>query len=577
VNKDVAAENASPGEPPRGDISPRQTSDTRVQHNLRVPMRDGVELSLDLIRPDIEGPLPVVLVRTPYDKVMERTGKEFYEKLAQRGYIVAVQDVRGRFNSDGEFFPYFNEHDDGYDTVEWIAAQDWCDGNIGMTGGSYVGQTPWFAASRRPPHLKAIAPIVSPPGTLWRNEPIYGGAFLLGLGEWLVGMGLRSWQVGEFMGIFSEQQDYFEALPLASLPERAGTTSTWWPEMMKHPTFDDFWKRGSYDNWSEIAAPALNITGWWDMNFPGAPLNFENMRREGATPDSRDGQKLVIGPWPHWVNKHRSRNDVDFGEHAVIELDDYITRFFDRWLKGARNGIDDEKPVYIFVLGANEWWAEDAWPLPDTEQVPFYLHSGGAANSLKGDGGLSTAEPAAEPADEYRYDPADPVRILWGLHDGPVDDRLPSTRDDVLCYTSEELSEPLDVVGWVTMRLWASSSALDTDWHARLVDVYPDGSARFLCHGVLRARFRDSLEQPTLLEPGRPYLFEFTMNATGNRFLPGHRIRLELTSSWFTQYDRNTNSGADNPFLDDQLVVAEQTVFHDAERASHVLLPVIRR
>ena len=229
------------------------------------------------------------------------------------------------------------------------------------------------------------------------------------------------------------------------------------------------------------------------------------------------------------------------------------------------------------MLGANEWWAEDSWPLPGTEEVPFYLHSGGKANSLKGDGGLSTAEPADEPADTYAYDPADPVRILWGLHDGPVDDRIPSTRDDVLCYTSEELSEPLDVVGWVTMKLWASSSALDTDWHARLVDVYPDGSARFLCHGILRARFRDSFEQPELLEPGKPYLFEFTMNATGNRFLPGHKIRLELTSSWFTQYDRNTNSGAENPFMDDQLVVADQTVFHDAEHSSHVVLPVIRR
>ena len=249
------------------------------------------------------------------------------------------------------------------------------------------------------------------------------------------------------------------------------------------------------------------------MNFPGAPLNFEDMRREGATPDARDGQKLVIGPWPHWVNNHRSRNGVDFGEHAIIELDDYITRFFDRWLKGKRNGIDDEKPVYIFVLGANEWWAEDSWPLPGTEEVPFYLHSGGKANSLKGDGGLSTAEPADEPADTYTYDPADPVRILWGLHDGPVDDRIPSTRDDVLCYTSEELSEPLDVVGWVTMKLWASSSALDTDWHVRLVDVYPDGSARFLCHGMLRARFRESFEKPELLEPGKPYLFEFTMDA----------------------------------------------------------------
>jgi putative CocE/NonD family hydrolase len=573
-NEDVPADRPAPGEPPRGEISPRLTSTTRVVHNLRVPMRDGVELALDVLRPDVDDPLPVVLLRTPYDKVLARTASpELYERLAERGYIVAFNDCRGRFNSDGVFRPYFDEADDGFDTVEWIAGQDWCDGNVGMTGGSYVGQTQWYAASRRPPHLKAIVPIVSPPGTLWRNEPIFGGCFLLPMSEWAMGMGLRSWQVPDFVNpLFASQQDYYDALPLTSLPERAGMTCAWWDAMMQHPVFDDFWRQGSYDNHLDIDVAALNITGWWDMNFPGAPLNFEAMH---AGPRAAH-QKLIIGPWPHWVNRQRRLSGVDFGEHAIIELNDYVIRFFDRYLKGIGNGIEDEKPVHVFVIGANEWRAADTWPLPGTEHTEFYFHSGGRANSLRGDGVLSAEPPESEPADGYRYDPASPTRVLWNLREGPVDDRLATIGDDCLCYTSEPLTEPLDVVGWVTCKLWASSSARDTDWHARLVDVHPDGSAHLLCKGCLRARFRESFETPTLLEPGEPALFEFTMDACGVRFQPGHRIRIEIMSSWFTQYDRNTNTGALNFFADDTIVVADQMVYHERGMASCVVLPVVR-
>ena len=245
MNENIPAEQPSPGEPPRGAISPKLTTTTRLEHGLLAPMRDGTRLSLDLIRPDLPGPLPVVLVRTPYDKVLERSAKsDFYETLAQRGYIIAVQDCRGRFNSDGEFFPYINEPDDGYDSVEWVAAQDWCDGNIGMTGGSYVGQTPWFAAARKPPHLKAIVPFVSPPGNLFRNEPIFNGVFLLTMSEWMRNMGRRAYQEVDFMSLFTEDQDYFDVFPLASVPEAAGAPSPWWDEMTRHPNFDDFWKQG---------------------------------------------------------------------------------------------------------------------------------------------------------------------------------------------------------------------------------------------------------------------------------------------------------------------------------------------
>jgi putative CocE/NonD family hydrolase len=561
---------------PAGPISPRSGVPSRVVHGLMAPMRDGAMLATDLIRPDAPGRYPVVLVRTPYDKTASRL--PFYWELAERGYIVAIQDCRGRFNSDGEFFPYRDERRDGYDAVEWVAAQPWCDGKVGMAGRSYVAQTQWFAAAGAPPHLKAIVPESSSPDAFF-NEPILNGCFLLPMGEWMLRMGRRAWQEPVGMGeVFSELKDYFDALPLASLPERAGTTSVWWDEMMRHPTLDDLWRACSYqDAWPAMDVAALNLTGWWDMNFPGGPTNFAGLRRHGRAPGVRDNQHLVIGPWWHHTNEDRELNGVDFGPQAIVNLDQYRIRFYDRHLKGVANGIERDPRVHVFVLGANEWRTGDDWPLPDAEPTPCYFHSRGHGNSLKGDGVLSFDPPGDEPADAYAYDPADPVGMLWKLRDGPVDDRIPSIRDDVLCYTSEPLTAPLEVVGPVSCVLYASSSARDTDWHVRLVDVDPNGAARFLCHGALRARYRDGFETPRLLEPGEPTRFEFGMDAAGVRFLPGHRIRVEVMSSWFPEYDRNTNSGAENPFLDDEIVVAHQRVYHEPGRASHVVLPVIRR
>ncbi|HEU4599486.1 MAG TPA: CocE/NonD family hydrolase, partial [Solirubrobacterales bacterium] len=281
-------------------------------------------------------------------------------------------------------------------------------------------------------------------------------------------------------------------------------------------------------------------------------------------------------PWAHHVNVSRELSGVEFGPEALIDLDALVVRFFDRWLRGVENGVEEEKPVKVFVLGADRWREEESWPLPGTKHVPLYLRSGGEANSLLGDGVLTTAEPEGEePPDRYTYDPADVHRSLWQLEAGPVDDRPAAARDDVLCYTTAPLAEPLEAIGWVSCRLWAASSALDTDWHARLLDVCPDGSTRFLCHGMLRARFRDSLADPKLLTPEEPTPFEFTMEAIGIRFEPGHRIRVEITSSWFTQWDRNLNSGAENPLSDDEVVVARQSVFHQPGMASCVVLPVV--
>jgi putative CocE/NonD family hydrolase len=285
---------------------------------------------------------------------------------------------------------------------------------------------------------------------------------------------------------------------------------------------------------------------------------------------------LIIGPWWHHTNEDRVLNGIDFGPTALINLDHYRIRFFDHYLKGIDNGIDADPRVWVFVLGANEWRSGNEWPLPNTEFTPFYFHSNGGANSLKGDGALAPTKPADEQPDTYIYDPNDPIGALWKLTDGPVDDRLPSIRDDMLCYTTEALTEPLEIVGPVSCVLYASSSARDTDWHVRLVDVHPNGEARFLCHGMLRARFREGREAPVFMAPDEVYRFEFGMDAAGIRFAPGHRVRVEVMSSWWPEYDRNTNSGAENNFTDDQIVVATNRIYHEPGRESHVILPVIR-
>jgi putative CocE/NonD family hydrolase len=528
---------------------------------------------MDLIRPIEEGAYPVVLVRTPYNKVGSRT--PFLEELAQRGYIVAIQDTRGRDNSDGVFFPYRDDRADGFDTVEWVNEQDWCDGNIGMWGGSYVGQTQWFAAADAPKGLKAIVPIVSPPDAFF-NEPVCNGCFLLPMGEWMTWMGRRSFAT-DGPGIpFDEMQDFFHALPVSTLPEIAGNDYPWWDEMMEHPNLDDFWRSCSYmDAWPQITVPALNITGWWDMNFPGSWMNYEGMRTQGKTEEIRNNQRLLIGPWPHQGNRVQVLNGVDFGDEAIVNLNDHVVRWFDHWLKGIDNGVTADPRVQLFILGANEWRTYADWPLAEATPTPFYFHSNGKANTLHGDGGLSIGEPASEPSDSYIYDPADPIGAVWKLADGPVDDRIPSIREDMLVYTSAVLTEPVEAIGRASVVLYASSSAKDTDWHVRLCDVHPDGSARFLAHGMLRARFRESFETPNFLEPHEVYRFEFGLDAVGIRFLEGHRIRVEVMSSWFPEYDRNTNSGAANNLTDDNLVISTNRIFHETGKASHIVLPVV--
>ncbi len=544
-------------------------------------MRDGVQLAMDVVRPTEPGRYPVILIRTPYNKVAclgSPRGKALQDLLARSGYIIAVQDCRGRFNSDGVFDPYRQEHADGYDTIEWLASQDWCDGNVGMIGASYCGGTQWCAAADAPKALKAIVPIASQPGNPFVNEPLCGGVMLMCEAEWMAAMGRRCEHVIGLNGIYTQEPDYFEAMPLSRVALIAGTTSRWWDEWLSHPTYDAYWQSHGYEKyWGQISVPALNVTGWWDMNFLGAPRNFVGMGAHGATTEARDGQRLVIGPWAHYVNQTRSLSGVDFGPDSVTALDAYTRRFFDYWLRGERdNGLASEGRVHVFVLGANQWWESNAWPLPGTQLTEFYLDSEGHANSHRGDGKLSRSLPTSTAYDEYYSDPLDPVRAVWRIDEGPVDDRPQSARQDVLCYTSEVLEGPLDIVGPVSAVLYASSSARDCDWHLRLVDVDPNGVARFLCHGALRARFRNGFEIAEFLEPGRIECYAIDMTAVGIRFLPGHRIRVEIASSWFSRFERNPQTDAVN-WMTEKLtpVVARQRIHHSLAHASRLVLPLI--
>jgi len=561
---------------PSGDTSPVAHNYT-VKQDILCLMRDGAQLAMDLLIPEGDGPFPVILERTPYDKIHSRnTGAENY---ARRGYAVALQDCRGRFNSDGDFDPYRQEHDDGFDTINWIAEQEWCDGNIGMIGGSYSGQTQWYAAGHAPKALKAIVPIEAPAGNCFVNEPMYGGVMSLGILEWLALLGRRSFQMSTFGDIHKEHLHYFEENSAEKAVQASGVNCHWWTEgWVNHPNLDDFWQSCGYEHlWPTMTVPALNISGWWGLNFNGAPRNFVGMREQGASQAAREGQRLVIGPWPHWVNSSQKLNGYDFGLNAVTGLNDYTLSFFDYWLKGKTdNVLSQAAPVHVFVVGANEWWESNTWPLPGTESTPLYLHSEGQANTHRGDGVLNFDKPSGEPSDTYIADPSDPVKAPWDFRSGPVDDSEVTSHPGVLCYTSEVLTEPLDVVGDISAVLYASSSAKDCDWHIRLVDVHPDGKARFMCHGALRARFREGFEKNVLLNPDEVTRFDIDMTATGIRFLPGHKIRIEIASSWFSRFDRNLQTGAENWMRDEgEPVIATQKIFHDAEHASHIVLPVI--
>lgn len=559
-----------------------------ILHDLPCPMKDGTELATDVYLPVGEGPFPTIVTRTPYDKYGEGTVDRWIFR-AQQGYAVVAQDVRGRYESPGDFYPMVNEVSDGNDCIDWVARQPWCNGKIGMTGGSYTGLTQWQAAQGHAGIACAVPQVAY--SNVYHNWVYTGGAFQLAFNtSWGIAAGARGHQ-RQYMWLPEEigQPALFRHLPLITMDEAAGRSIPHWRDWIAHPSYDDYWRGMSPigEHYADVEMPAYHMGGWFDVFLQGGLNNFMGMTRHGRTERARRSQKMIVGPWIHNLGMKGTSTrtgDVDFGEACLIDLDLEQTRWYDYWLKGIDNGIMEEPRVKLFVMGANRWREVDEWPLPDTQYTPYYLHSGGRANSLFGDGSLSTVPPEEESADEYVYDPEHPVVTIGGstccseatvaASLGPKDQRPNEYRADVLVYTTAPLDQDVEVTGPVKAVLYAASSARDTDFTAKLVDVHPGGYAMNVAQGIQRARYRDSWERPALLEPGRVYEYTIDLWSTSNCFRRGHRIRLEIASSNFPQFDRNPNTG--NPFgMDAELVTAKQTVLHDRERPSHVLLPVI--
>jgi len=539
--------------------------------DIKMPMRDGVQLAANIFRPNGEGRFPVILMRTPYGKLDEKFGDG--KRYTAAGYVMVVQDCRGRGKSDGVWDPFRFDPGDGFDTQEWIGKQPWCNGEIGTAGGSYVGWTQWAPAPEQSRYLKAMVPIV-PFGNAF-DLAYDGGAFQLAL---LMGWGAA---VGGITLAPDKMQEAFRHLPLQTFGDQFDKKVPYLNQWVEHHAYDDYWKqRGIGYRYADVSVPTLNIGGWYDI-FSKVTLDLvAHVRASSRDRKVRRNEFAVIGPWTHGVGA-RKVGELDFGSEAELKIGEMQFQWFEYWLKGRETGVQDWPAYYLFVMGENRWRGENEWPLKRTRFSAYFLHCGGRANSLKGAGSLSTAEPADEPQDQFTYDGSNPVpsvggNNLVGATAGPYDQTKVEEREDVLVYSTPPLEQDVEVTGPVKLTLWASSSARDTDFTGKLVDVYPDGKAYNLCDGIVRAQYRNGMDKPALLEPGQATRFDIDLWVTSNLFKRGHRIRIEVSSSNFPRFDRNPNSG--KPFgTDTELLSAKQTIFHDREHPSQLVLPVIPR
>lgn len=543
-------------EKPREDGPISQAKyDVEVTPGALIPMRDGVTLSTDLYLPSGVGKAPVILIRTPYKKEMEEFEGWYY---ARRGYAVAIQDVRGRFASQGQWEPFVHEAKDGYDTIEWLARQKWSSGRVGMIGASYEGWVQWAAAGLRPPHLAAMIPNVSPPDP-FHNMPFdHGCLWLLPSLEW--GLRVETNATGELSGEIEEANSrrnipqLVTSLPVIDLDKAVlGKQSMWWRQWMAHPSPDAYWSTAMF-RLKDINVPVFHQSGWFDGDGIGSKLNYL-----GMAANRHANQKLTIGPWEHTDTAVRLSQKRDFGSEAAVDLQREYLRWFDHWLKGMDNGIMQEPRVSLFVMGANRWLRGETYPLPETKFEKLYLTGGGK---------LSFAPPASgEAPDRYVYDPGDPT----------PDDRASGERKDTVVYTTEPFDKPLTIAGPLSAVLYAASSARDTDWFVHVMDVDENGKRSRLWSngsGGIRARYRNSATHASPIVPGTIYEYKIDLWHTGVALAAGHRLRVEISSAAFPTFERNLNTGGNNE-TETRYVQAEQSIYHDARHASYLLLPVI--
>ena len=538
---------------------------------IMIPMRDGIRLQSFVYLPEGDGPFPGLMARCMYgtDSVSGRAGK-----LAQEGYAVVAQNVRGRRKSEGGPTGRGDFAEDGFDTLEWMVAQPWCNGRIGTFGGSALARVQAATAFLAHPAHRAMCPQVLPYGMMSR---LGGSPMLHQIPMWFYyaqsGPELNPYDRIDWM-------PHLAKLPTTSILDDLGGPIKLYRDVVSD-TLNDYMNVADPGRFASLNTPNLMVTGWYDHCGTG-PTDFFMHTMAHGTEDQKRNTHLVIGPWDHSTNPGVIP-DYDFGDsakrdHQAAELD-----FFARHLKEDAS-VAPPPPVFIFVMGRNEWRDETSWPLDRAVDTNFYLHSEGNVRGAWVRGGLSTTRPADEPSDRFTYDPANPVPTWGGANSGPArvlpmrrgprDQQITLYRPDVLTYYSEPLAEPLEVTGMLRMVLFAASSAVDTDFMAKLMDVAPDGDARLLSDGVVRARFRNGVDRQEFLTPGEPVRYEIDLWHTSNEFQPGHRIALAVSSSNFPRLGRNLNTGGDNA-RDSEYVCADQTVFHDATRPSHLILPVV--
>ena len=561
---------------------------TIEKSSVETIMRDGTVLGADLYLPEGDGPFPTIVERRPHYKAYDQ--EPLFTFLAENGYAVLLQNAADRWRIERDVRPFFTygltDADDGFDTIEWAAAQDWCDGKIGGYGFSYPAWCQWMLAAEKPPHLVAMFNGgMTPRTTDWQM----GGVYRIGRQlQWTLGpmAADTQWWFEEPHGPDSydaywnqkntiDRDKWLWYLPQKDLPlEMIGGIRERYVEWLDH-MHEDRWKLDQ--NFGKIDIPVFHRTSWYDRLSRTVEM-FTGMQKLAPSEETRAAQRMIIGPWSH-KGSHllpRQVGEVDFGPAAEQNVFDWIVPWFDYWLKGIQNETMDSAPVRLFVMGKNEWRNEQEWPLSRALQTEFYLHSDGSANTPAGDGSLTVDVPQNEPSDNYSYDPRDPVMTLFHneSQDEPHDQRVLDHRRDVLIYQTEPLDSPIEVTGVPQITLYASSSARDTDFTAKLIDVYPDGFSQDLCYGIVRARFREGFDTPKLLEPGVVYEYNIELMPTSNLFQKGHRIRVDISSSDFPNFDRNHNTGGDD-YGETDLVVADQTVFHDRDYPSRITLPVV--
>jgi uncharacterized protein len=554
-----------------------------AQTGVRVKMRDGVSLAADIYRPNAEGKFPVLLVRTPYNRKDTATGNF----LASHGYVVIQQDTRGRFESEGEFYPFKYEMNDGYDTIEWAAELPYSDGRVGMYGGSYVGATQMLAAASNPPHLVGIFPYVTA-AEYYEGWTYQGGALMQWFASsWTSGLALDTLQ--KKTSALTRSKEWVEKLPvndyrLLNLPTIADV-APYFRDWVAHETNDEFWRAIKIsDHYGKMNIKALHSGGWHDIFSGGSIRNFIDLRKHAPTAEARSGQRLLMGPWAHANTSSEGKiGDVTFGKQAVLDMNATIVKWYDYVIKGKQNEFATGAPVKIFVMGDNVWRAEQEFPLARTEYKKYYLHSGKGANTAGGDGVISTVLPKTEKPDTFEYDPANPVPTIGGrlccgagFPPGPFDQRPNEGRPDVLVYSTPPLDGDVEVTGFLTAELYASTSAADTDFTAMIVDVDPSGYARYLGDGIVRARYRTSTAKAEPIVAGKIYKYTIDLWATSNVFKVGHRIRVYISSSNFPRFNRNLNTG-EKTLGATRMEKARQTIYHDAEYPSAIILPIIPR